>query len=287
MDERTFNAAVAWLNGRRDFSEGIALLRQAGFKPGVVAKLARDGVSGPVAMERLVFQMRELLKAIGRPLKVEDTDAELHVFEGTEAPADHNETQQLGVLRTAQELEAGTVTMEATPARLIRQYSQAYKQRDKAMRMMASAGETNDTAVMEQRHQLSDEIERLTSLMERLYPLFERYQSGADITDEEVSAAIEGKPSRQTDSPSEKSASQESGAGHTMEGETRDELVRLRKNAQVRLLRTQNKLQYQSEKVADTPNPMPEGPKRMQLETRAAQLEQEIHDYDLAIARFG
>lgn len=287
MDERTFNDAIAWLNGRRDFDAGLELLRRAGFKPAVVAKLARDGKDGPACMERLTFQVRELLKAIGRPVAVEDTDAELHVFDGAEAPADHNEHQQIGIIKTAQLMEQGKVELTPNAAKVVHLYSQVYKGREQAMRALADAGESNDAETMELRKRLSDQIDALTSLMERLYPLFERSQSGADITPEEVSTAIGNKPAKQSDPADVESAAQDSGAGHTLEGKTREELVQLRKNAQVRLLRTQNKLQYQSEKKADTDNPMPEGPKRTQLEARARQLEAEIKDYDLAIAHFG
>ena len=65
------------------------------------------------------------------------------------------------------------------------------------------------------------------------------------------------------------------------------ELLKLKKNAQVRLLRTENKLLYQSEKKQETENAMPEGPERVKLETRATNIRKEIETIDMAIAKFG
>ena len=54
-------AAIDWLNGKRDFDAGIKVLEESKFKPGVVAKLKRVGVNGPEAKARLVYLMRSLV----------------------------------------------------------------------------------------------------------------------------------------------------------------------------------------------------------------------------------
>ncbi|MGM9862955.1 MAG: hypothetical protein ACI305_01660, partial [Lepagella sp.] len=59
--------AIDWLNGKRDFSEGISILQESGFKPGVVNKLNRQGEGGPMAASRLMFLVRELVKAWAMP----------------------------------------------------------------------------------------------------------------------------------------------------------------------------------------------------------------------------
>lgn len=297
MEGKTvFQKAVDWINGeKRDFNEGIAILQEQHFKPAVVRKLQRDGTNGPAAAERLEFQMREMVRAYGFSVEP-DTDPELHVFDGEEAPADHNEEQQLGIMQVAGELESGAMQLEQqSPAKVIREYAAAYRQREKAMREMAEVGEKNDEESMTRRKAFSDLIEEKTALMERLYPLFEKYQSGADLSAEEVENALKDNP----DSSTEKSAATESGAAHTsedaapktgtdsLEGKSREELVRQKKNAQVRLLRSQNKLLYQSEKKLDKENPMPEGAERTKLEARIRNIEAEIDSLDMAIAKFG
>ena len=285
-----FQRATDWLKGRKDFATGLAVLQESGFKPAVVNKLRRDGENGPEAAERLEYQMREFVKAYGVTVDVPDTDPELHIFDGQEAPADHDETQQLGIMDTAEKMEAGELLLEKEePREVIHEYAAAYRQREKAIRELAEAGEENDEESMARRKALSDMIEEKTALMERLYPLFEKYQSGEDISVEEVENAINDNP----DSSTEKSSATESGATHTsedddlhegtvnLEGKSREELVKLKKNAGVRLLRTQNKLEYQSDKKGVAPNPMPEGPERVKLEARAENIKKEIEAIDM------
>ena len=289
-NQEIFQRATAWLNGKKDFAAGLEVLKDSGFKPAVVRKLARDGADGPAAAERLEFQMREFVKAYGITASVPDTDPELHVFDGQEAPADHDETQQLGIMDMAEKMESGELpTGDLTPTKVIHEYAAAYRQREKAIRQMAGVGEQNDEKSMARRKELSDLIDEKTALMERLYPLFERYQSGADISEEEFENAMHTDADN-PESSSDNSAAQESGEAHTsedLEGKSREELVKLRKNAGVRLLRTQNKLEYQSDKKGDAPNPMSEGPERVKLEARIENIKKEIEAIDMAIAKFG
>ena len=102
--------------------------------------------------------------------------------------------------------------------------------------------------------------------------------------------ALEKTSSDDPDVTSENTAATESGATHTseeLEGKSRDELTKMKKNALVRLLRTENKLLYQSEKKMEAENPMPEGPERVKLETRAENIRMDIKAIDMAIAKFG
>ncbi|MBR0202426.1 MAG: hypothetical protein IJQ44_08205 [Bacteroidaceae bacterium] len=302
MKKNLFEVAAIWLNGeKKDFQEGIAILKEAGFKPGVVSKLERDGVGGPAAAERLEFQIREFMKAYGFDSNVPDTDPELHVFDGQESPADIPEEKQLGIMATAEKIEAEEMTVEDVNAeRVIHEYAAAYRQREQAMRLMAEVGEQNDEESMAKRKQFSDKIDECTALMERLYQLFERYQSGAEISDEDVEKTIKGSSST---SP-EHSAAMDSGAAHTseatatvpaasaacgidLEGKSREELVLLKKNATSRITRAKCKLEYQAETKGETPNPMPEGPKREKLLAKIANEEKLIEAIDMAIAKFG
>ena len=300
MQQSTFQKAADWLNGtKRIFSEGLSILKEAAFKPAVIRKLERDGDQGPAARERLEFQMREYVKAFGFTMDVPDTDAELHVFDGQEAPADQDEQQQMDIMKVAEKMETGEIqTKEKVAPKIVYSYAVAYRNREKAMRLMREAGEQNDEESMARRKHLSDEIEQCTALMERLYPLYERYQSGADISEEDVVKALEESSTDIDSTSSENSAATNSPADHTsdspagmapgeLEGKSRDELLKLKKNAQVRLLRTENKLLYQSEKKLEAENPMPEGPERVKLETRAENIRKEIQAIDMVIAKFG
>lgn len=300
IQQSTFQKAADWLNGtKRIFTEGLSILKEAAFKPAVIRKLESDGEQGPAARQRLEFQMREFVKAFGINMDVPDTDAELHVFDGQEAPADQNEQQQLDIMKVAEKMETGEIqTEEKVAPKIVYSYAVAYRNREKAMRLMREAGEQNDEDTMERRKQLSDEIEKCTALMERLYPLYERYQSGADISEEDVAKALEESSTAMGSTSSEDTTATDSSTTHTsdspagqtlgeFEGKSRDELLKLKKNAQVRLLRTENKLLYQSEKKLAAENPIPDGPERVKLETRAENIRKDIEAIDMAIAKFG
>ena len=87
-DRNIRQLAVAWLNSSRNFHQGLQILLNSGFKPGVVAKLYRVGPQAPEASERLVFLIREYISVFGKPDQPEDTDAVLHVFDGMPSPED-------------------------------------------------------------------------------------------------------------------------------------------------------------------------------------------------------
>lgn len=279
--EQLFDQAAAWLNGKRDFNTGLDILKQSRFKPGVVAKLERDGEHGPSAMERLTYQMREYCRVFGHNIDVPDTDPELHVFDGKESPVDTPEHKQVGILSTARGLEDGSAVVEDPNAlTVIREFSEAYKKREKAIRLMAEVGENNDDTSVVARKRYSDEIDECTSLMERLYPLYEKYQSGSSISEKDIEAATsEGKPQTQE--------SESRPLSDPFEGKTREELIQLKKNATSRIIKARNKLLYQTETKQNTPNPMPDGAKRVKLETKIANEERLIESIDMAIAKFG
>lgn len=292
ITQKNLQDAIDWLHTtKKDFAAGVEILSQAGFRPAVTRKLKRDGEGGPDAFERLTWNLRSLVAAYGRDVNIEDTDPVLSVFDGKEAPKEHDESHQLGIMTLACQIEKDEVLIEGeNPRKVISEYANAYRSREKAIRLMGEVGEQNDEESMTRRKQLSDEIERHTALMERLYPLYETFESGADISDEDVEKALEINSQTIPDTTSENSAANDSSAAHTsedLEGKSRDELLKLKKNAQVRLLRTENKLLYQSEKKLEVENPMPPGPERVKLETRVENIKKDIEAIDMAIAKFG
>lgn len=279
-----FEKATKWLKGKKDFSQGLAILQESGFKPGVIRKLARDGANGPSCRERLEFQMREYVKAFGIR-EVPDTDPELHVFNGEESPVDT--PAETSIISLAHADEKGMSGINNPVARkVINLYAAAYRKREQAMHAMRSTGESNDEETMRKRRVLSNNIDEYTSLMERLYPLYERYKSGADISEQEVEKAV--KPNI----PAEKTAATKSGAaptseGYNLEGKSREELTEMKKNARSRYTKTKNKLLYQKEKKQKVENPMPPGAKRTKLEVRLAKEKKLMDAIDMAIAKFG
>lgn len=146
--------------------------------------------------------------------------------------------------------------------------------------------EDNDEATVAKRKELSDEIKAKTELMERMYPLYEKFQSlNEDISEEDIQS-LEN-PTDDTQSIDEKDSSViEPGVGN-LDGRTKDELKKIRKSVATKIGRAKNMLEYQQETKAETPNPMPESPKKVKYETKIANLTKELEQIDYAIAKLG
>lgn len=280
-------AAIDWLNGKRDFDEGIKVLEESKFKPGVVAKLKRVGVKGPEAKARLIYLMRSLIQAWAMP-EEEATD---NIDPATGVDADeemaiHTDSSDAYINMAIEKL---TVDPEAFPKRIasvIREYADAYKRRDILHKQLADLPEDNGEETVAKRKELSNEIQAKTELMERMYPLYEKFLSlNEDITEEDIQSLEHS--TDDTESTDEKDSSgYESGTGN-LDGRTKEELQKLRKSVATKIGRAKNMLEYQQETKADAPNPMPESPKRVKYETKIANLTIELEKIDYAIAEKG
>lgn len=280
-------AAINWLNGKRDFDSGIKVLEESKFKPGVVAKLKRVGEKGPEAKARLVYLMRSLVQAWAMPEEVANDN--IDPATGVDANEDTTIYTDSSEAYINMAIEKLTVDPEAYPKRIasvIREYADAYKRRDILHKQLADLPEDNDEATVAKRKELSDEIKAKTELMERMYPLYEKFQSlKEDISEEDIQSLEQ--PTDDNESNDEKDSSiNEPGVGN-FDGRTKEELQKIRKSVATKIGRAKNMLEYQQETKAETPNPMPESPKKVKYETKIANLTKELEQIDYAIAKLG
>lgn len=272
-------AAVAWINGPgRDFHAGINILVQAGFKPGVVARLGKVGPQGPEAHQRLNFLIREFVSVFGSS-EPEDTDPELHVFNGKESPQDTPQAQSRAILAVADRMEADQAATPPNIAKVIREYASLYKQRGQACRQLADVPAQNTDDFNSQRKQLSDQIEQITDRLEQLYPLYEQYLATGDDIPETVETRI-GASSDQSD-PNESSHQSEDNPYSDMDITA---LKKLRHNLAAKRSRASNYLRYQQETALPKPNPMPDSPAKLKYTRKIQKLNEEIQAIDYAIA---
>ena len=280
-------AAIDWLNGKRDFDAGIKVLEESKFKPGVVAKLKRVGVNGPEAKARLVYLMRSLVQAWAMPEgeAADNTDPATGV-DANEEMAIHTDSSDAYINMAIEKL---TVDPEAYPKRIasvIREYADAYKRRDILHKQLADLPEDNGEETVAKRKELSNEIQAKTELMERMYPLYEKFLSlNEDITEEDIQSLEHSTDDTERTDEKDSSGS-ESGTGN-LDGRTKEELQKLRKSVATKIGRAKNMLEYQQETKAESPNPMPESPKRVKYETKIANLSRELEQIDYAIAKLG
>lgn len=280
-------AAINWLNGKRDFDSGIKVLEESKFKPGVVAKLKRVGEKGPEAKARLVYLMRSLVQAWAMPEEVANDNIDPATgVDANEETTVYTDSSEAYINMAIEKL---TVDPEAYPKRIasvIREYADAYKRRDILHKQLADLPEDNDEATVAKRKELSDEIKAKTELMERMYPLYEKFQSlNEDISEEDIQSLEQ--PTDDNESNDEKDSSiNEPGVGN-LDGRTKEELQKIRKSVATKIGRAKNMLEYQQETKAETPNPMPESPKKVKYETKIANLTKELEQIDYAIAKLG
>lgn len=271
--------AVDWLNGTRDFNEGIQILEESKFKPGVVAKLKKHGVNGPEAINRLKFLMRELIQAWAMP---DDQLADnVDPYTGLDADSDtkdHSDNEAMKLVEAIKLLDVGEHIFPTNISAVIREYANAYKRRDALHKQLFDMPEDNDEKTMQARAELSDQIAELSDLMEKLYPLYEKYQTeGKDISDEDMKM-LEG-------------AGDDPKIRDTPEVDysklSKEDLQKARKSVSTKISRARNMLEYQQEAKAEVTNPMPDCPKRVKYESKIANLSADIEKIDYAIAALG
>ena len=264
-------AAIDWLNSStKDYNTGIAILEEAGYKPGVVARLKTLGLKAS-SMMHLVENMRLYIQFCGK--EVEDTDADLGVFNGALAPEmkqkDDNGTKTIE--RLAAELESEGQNVPA-----VIRYAKMYREREKCHRQLKDCGEGNAPDCIAKRKELTAQIAKLTTCMEKIYPHVESFlKDGTIATEEDVEAVLADTETEESPEPSETAA----------DNMTAEELRKQIKSVKTKILRKNNLLLYQQETKADKENPLPDCPKRVKYETEIAKLEKELEALQYALAR--
>lgn len=269
--------AIDWLNGKRDFNEGVRLLQDSGFKPGVVAKLRKHGENGPDAKARLLHLVRMLVQAWAMPgEQVDDLDPDTGLDASMDAPTVTID-KELRLIDVIQKDDAGEIELPQNVATVVRKYAAAYRQRDALHKQLAELPEDNSEDTIKKRESILGEIDKCSALMERLYPLYERFQTGTipDLSNEDL-ASLE-----------EESASPVEEEEVDLSDKTKDELMKLQKSIKTKIHRANCQLLYQQDSVADKENPLPPSPAREKYETKIRNLSAELEKVQYAIAKFG
>ena len=266
--------AINWLDSKsRAFEEGVAILEESGYKPGVVRRLKTIGET-PVNREHLVENIRQYLRHLGQ--EIEDTDADMGVINGEEPQVLESENDgQDSLITLADKIEAGEKEdFDAKCGELLITYAKAFRQREQCHRMLLEVPEDNTEENVAKRKEISDDIDRLTDKLERIYPLIKNYiDNGVVPSYEETNEADE------ENTTDDKTAD--------LDALTKDELKRMLKSAKTKILRKTNMLLYQQETKAEQENPLPECPKRTKYETAIAELQKDVEQLEYAIARKG
>lgn len=153
--------------------------------------------------------------------------------------------------------------------KVIWEHSKLYMLRSQLHEQMANMPEDNQADTVKKRKNLSDSIAQLSPRIDLLFQAKEDFYLKSLKPNMEVlfpTAPIADSTPKETPLP-----------------DSALELKKLKKNLQSANTKDQNMLQYQDEKKADKPTPMPSGPKRLKLEQRITQrlIQIEAIDYKL------
>lgn len=280
-------AAIAWMNSKRDFNQGIQVLETSGFRPVVVANLKKRGVDAPAAMARLKHLMRTLINAWAQPGDVwEDTDLEAGILNGKKITEDTPEQGHMSLMEAYDALNSGQLEHYPTEVKnIILDYRHAYVQREILHRELAELGEDNTEELCQLRKEKSDQMAALDSRLEELYPQFIAYVEDKKIpTPEDPAEDKASDPEKVKDQPAEEEEDNNSVDYDQM---PLDDLKKLKKSLSTKVIRAVNRLRYQQETKAETENPMPDGPERVKYETKIRRLSAQIEDIKMAIAKHG
>ncbi len=274
-------AAIAWLNSKRNFEEGVRILLSSGYKPLVCSKLKKWG-DRPHSREKLVYEIRQMIQVWANPRdpRFQDVDFEENETTGVEKTVSEEQAKKL---LDENEIEIGKEGDENQLPPVIRkviyEFSQAYKARSVFHREMSGLPEDNNPETVRRRKELVSKIAALSDRMQVLYDIRQEYESNGKLLSEEALnmelSGIGKKKDTDEDKPID-----------TPLPDTVDGLKRMRKNEATKLTRAKNMLLYQSETKPKplVENPLPECPKRVKLEKKISRLEEFIAKIDYKIA---
>jgi len=251
---------------RKTVDEGLFLLEQTGYKPNVFENFSKNKMRRdiPVKLDRV---LRSYLRYPINPLDPDHQDIE------GEIPAEVNVNLEMV------EKEISTSQDDAeypeTVKKALESYSDLYKQRSMLHKQLKEIGESNSDEDVRARKNIASAILGISHQMDVLWTAFAAYKESGDIPSEEIiqdpfdpEKIIEKEPVK-------------------LDIELAEDLEGLKKqnnNWRIKIAKAENKLLYQSEKKLKKENPMPEGPKRLELEKRIERLKAEKLQIEYAIA---
>jgi len=274
--------AIAWLNGKREFSQGVDILRKSGYKPYLTRTLSIRG-DNPSSSEILLFEMRKMLKYWYDPQDPQHED----VVPDTSSDTDKSDE---ATERTDTVSEQDIASYPPVIAKIIHKFSELYKTRSQLHSELASLPEGNSDEVVSARHKIVVSIEGLSAYMDSLYRVKAAFETDGTIpADEELDRLFADPENMDSDSSGDDDEDTEDHSeSDTTEVDTAtiEQLKKMRASEASKLTRARNELLYQSRTVpADKKeNPMPECPRRIKLTKKVERISALITRIDTRIA---
>lgn len=233
----------SWLNSERNYEDGVYLYDRYGRNQQLKRLF-------PGRKERYADKLAyELGKLIGIGFKTEDA-----------APVALQNIETIGAVAENTPVPAGSYP--AIINRVIAEYSRLYNERSMLKNQQNAVPDENTQENIAKRKKLIDQIDSLSVRMEILYQAKKAYLESGVI------------PSEDKLFPAKAPLIQ------SLEELPKDKLMQMRNNLRSQITRIKNQLEYQSSKKAKELNPMPECPKRKELEQRITDREKELAEIE-------
>ncbi len=137
---------------------------------------------------------------------------------------------------------------------------QKFRDRGVLRNQLIEIGESNDEKSVESRKELIEQIKALSVEIDEIYQEVKKGE------------------------PEDLQTGKQEGPGE--EEPSREALNKVKGNIKSKLTRARCMLEYQQEKKGKTPNPMPEGPKRLSYENKISRLESDLKEIEFQLAAF-
>lgn len=260
--------AIDWLNSKdRDLSSGIAILDDAGYKPHVM-KIFREKIGRQDIPGKLLLEVRSYLRYFAKP------EAEEH----KDVVSSDLTDEAMAVIEADRQNE-----YPEDVKKVISELSAIYKARGGFHTQLTVVGEGNTQEQKTERVKLLALIKACSDRITVLSESYNKFKADGTIPSAELVADCFDPEKVKVENPEEdkKEPEKEFELAATIE-----ELKKQSDNWRIKVYRAECKLEFQVEKKLDKTNPMPEGPKRVKLINRIAQLKAEKEQIDMAIANW-
>jgi len=225
-----------WLDSNRNYTEGVILFQQFGKNP--TLKKLLPGREYRYA-EKLAYELSKLVHLQLSKMKM--MPGRVIVPERTPTPPQ----------KKSLSLSANKLLKDSIPksiAAIIVQYSKQYKLRSILHASMKKVAPDNRADNVQKRKEISQEIANVSEKMENLHHTKTEFEKTGKLPEQThaFDKAKTGEPAKIN----------------------LDKIKRQRSNLMKSILKSKNRLDYQSPKKKETKNPMPKGPRRTDLESK-------------------
>jgi hypothetical protein len=249
---------IQWINSeKRDFNQGLKLMRAAGYKPHVSKHIEAWGSGDPRSIRALNMEFRNYLRESRKAIKAKSQRS------NPRTPPEDKETQWASNIEKELEQEYPTPIKKA-----LTEFHSLYQRRSILHRELKAIGELNDEKSVNERKRKLTLIDAISRRMDILWGIFEKYKTDSSLPEESFF-------SQPFDPEQEKEPGQPTGYREYVLPADLEGLKKLKENLRIKISKAKNRLEYQSEKKGEKPNPMLEGPKRAELEKRIVELEKQ------------